>query len=64
MGVGHGAPRVFLRAAGRPANHFGGEILEASGWHLVVGFLDRGFAFRRGSAMTRSIKSSTTVAML
>jgi hypothetical protein len=31
MRVSHGMPRVFLRATGRPANHFRGKILDARG---------------------------------
>jgi hypothetical protein len=41
MGVGHGPSRILLRAAARPADHFGSEIFKASGWHPVVGFIDR-----------------------
>ena len=32
--------RAFLRAAGCPTNHFRDEVLEASGRHLVVSFVD------------------------
>jgi hypothetical protein len=39
VGVFHGATRVLLRAARRPADHFGNEVLEA----------------RRGNAMMRLI---------
>jgi len=40
MGISHGAARVFLRPAARPANHFGDEVLETRGRELVVRFVD------------------------
>jgi len=48
MRVAHGAPRVFLRATGRPANHFGDVILEAGWRHLVVGFVHGGVCIEAG----------------
>ena len=37
----HGASGIFLRAAARPANHFGDEILEAGRWNLVMRFVHK-----------------------
>src|SRR5262249_61628951 len=48
MRVAHGAPRVFLRATGRPANHFGDVILEAGWRRLVVGFVHGGGRIEAG----------------
>src|SRR5262249_59946650 len=55
MRVAHGAPRVFLRATGRPANHFGDVILEAGWRRLVVGFVHGGGRMRRGSGLTPAV---------
>src|SRR5262245_21910671 len=48
MGIGHGPSRVFLRAAGRPADHFGNEILEAGRRYLVMGFVHGGVRVQTG----------------
>src|SRR5262249_40069492 len=51
MRVAHGAPRVFLRATGRPANHFGDVILEAGWRRLVVGFVHGGVRIEAGGGL-------------
>src|SRR5262245_16687061 len=48
MRIGHGPSRVFLRAAGRPADHFGNEILEAGRRYLVMGFVHGGVRVQTG----------------
>ena len=48
MRVAHGAPRVFLRATGRPAKHFSDVILEAGWRHLVMGFVHGGVRVKTG----------------
>jgi hypothetical protein len=61
MGVRHGPPSVLLRATAGPADHLGHEVLETCRRHSVVRLVDGRVGM---SVMMRSMKSSTTVAML
>src|SRR6266446_9049094 len=56
---------VFLRTAGGPAQHLSvTRYLKPAGGTLWCASSTSGLALSRGSAITRSMRSSTTVAML
>jgi hypothetical protein len=59
----HGTPRVFLRAAGGPADHFRDQAFESRRGHAMVRFIDPGIRVQSRSTMMRSMKSSTTLAI-
>ena len=64
MRIAHGSARILLGAARCLADQLGDVILEPGGGHTMVGLIHARIAFSLGSAITLSIRSSTTVAML
>src|SRR2546421_5366659 len=64
MGIAHGAARILLWPPEAQPTISVTRYLNPGGETRWCASSTRGFAFKRGSPMTRSIKSSTTVAIL